>query len=61
MFGMFGLNEGLNQSTGMEFPIRMLLSILELVWLGIEFPKCLALYSMAQMCHKSWKQEVMLK
>ena len=30
---MFGLNEGLNQSTGIEFPIRMLLGILELVWL----------------------------
>ena len=50
---MFGLNEGLNQSTGIEFPIRMLLGILELVWLGIEFPKCFALYSLAQMCHKS--------
>ena len=50
---MFGLNEGLNQSTGMEFPMRMLLGILELVWLGIEFPKCFALYSLAQMCHKS--------
>ena len=31
---MFGLNEGLNQSTGIEFPIRMLLGILELVWLN---------------------------
>ena len=48
---MFGLNEGLNQST-----VRMLLGILELVWLGIEFPKCFALYSLAQMCRKSWKQ-----
>ena len=28
---MFGLNEGLNQSTGIEFSIRMLLGILEFV------------------------------
>ena len=33
---MFGLNKGLNQSTGMEFPIRMFLGILELVCLGRE-------------------------
>ena len=50
---MFGLNEGLSQSMGMEFPIRMFLGILELVCLGIEFPKSFALYSLAQMCHKS--------
>ena len=48
---MFGSNKGLNQSMGMEFPIRMLLGILELVCLGIEFPKSFALYSLAQMCH----------
>ncbi len=39
---MFGLKKGLNQSR-MEFPIRMFLGILELVCLGIEFPKSFAL------------------
>ena len=38
---MFGLNEGLNQSTGMEFPIRMFLGILELVCVESSFRKAL--------------------